>query len=130
VRRAGQDLTIIGYGWAMQEAEAATAELVGQGIDVELIDLRSLVPLDFATVRQSVERTGRALVVHAAVEFCGFGAELAARLSEALWGRLKTPVARVGARYTPIAFTQSLEALHFPDASRIAARARALLGAR
>lgn len=130
VRRAGHDLTIIGYGWAMQEAEAATAELVAAGIDVELIDLRSLVPLDFATVRQSVERTGRALVVHAAVEFCGFGAELAARLSEALWGRLKAPVARVGARYTPIAFTQSLEALHFPDAARIAARARALMGAR
>jgi pyruvate/2-oxoglutarate/acetoin dehydrogenase E1 component len=129
VRREGADLTIVGYGWAMQEADAATAELVKAGVDVELIDLRSIVPLDFATVRHSVEKTGRALVVHAAVEFGGFGAELAARLQDALWGRLKAPVARVGARYTPIPFAQNLEAMHFPDAQRIADKARAMLAA-
>lgn len=127
VARTGRDLTIIGYGWAMQEALAAAGALADEGIEAEVVDLRSLVPLDFATVAASVERTGRALIVHAAVEFCGFGAELAARLQEALWGRLKAPVARLGGRYTPIAFAQALEAMHFPDARRIGDRARALV---
>jgi 2-oxoisovalerate dehydrogenase E1 component len=128
--RSGTDLTIISYSWAMQEALAAAASLAEEGIDAEVIDLRSLVPLDMAAIEASVGRTGRALIVHAAVEFCGFGAELAARLQERLWGRLKAPVGRVGARYTPVPFAQGLEAMHFPDAAAIVAKARALMAAR
>ena len=76
---------------------------------------------------ESVGRTGRAVVVHAAVEFCGFGAELAAMLHQELHAKLKSPVARVGAAYTPVPFTQSLEAEHFPDAGQIVAAARSVL---
>ncbi|QMW23086.1 alpha-ketoacid dehydrogenase subunit alpha/beta [Sandaracinobacteroides saxicola] len=127
IARPGRDLSIISYSWAMQEALAAAETLAADGIEAEVIDLRSLVPLDFETVRASVARTGRALIVHAAVEFCGFGAELAARLQESLWGQLKAPVARLGARYTPIPFAQNLESMHFPDAAGIVRKARALL---
>lgn len=127
VARPGTDLTIISWSWAMQEALAAAATLAADGISVEVIDLRSIVPLDMATVLDSARRTGRVMIVHAAVEFAGFGAELATRVQEAAWSSLKAPVARVGARYTPIPFAQNLEALHFPDAARIAERARAML---
>jgi pyruvate/2-oxoglutarate/acetoin dehydrogenase E1 component len=70
------------------------------------------------------------LIVHPAVEFCGFGAELAARLQEQFFGQLLAPVGRLGARYTPIGFNQGLDAMHFPNAAGITARARALVGAR
>ncbi len=127
VRRPGKDLTIISYGWAVVEALAAAEALAGEDIDAEVIDLRSLVPLDLDSCQASVARTGRALIAHAAVEFSGFGAELAARLSEELHGSLKAPIKRVGARYTPVPFTQSLETLHFPDAQRIKASAQSLM---
>jgi pyruvate/2-oxoglutarate/acetoin dehydrogenase E1 component/TPP-dependent pyruvate/acetoin dehydrogenase alpha subunit len=130
IARPGKDLTIISYSWAMQEALAAAATLAEQGIDAEVIDLRSIVPLDMATVLASVGKTGRALIVHAAVEFGGFGAELAARIQEAAWGSLKAPVARLGARYTPVPFAQNLEAMHFPNAAGVVAKASTLMGAR
>ncbi|MFZ4748111.1 MAG: alpha-ketoacid dehydrogenase subunit alpha/beta, partial [Sphingomonas sp.] len=127
IARPGTDITIISYSWAMQEALAAAAQLAEQGIEAEVVDLRSLVPLDMATVLASIAKTGRAMIVHTAVEFGGFGAELAAQIQEAAWGRLKAPVGRVGALYTPVPFAQNLEAMHFPDAARIAAKAVALM---
>jgi len=130
VVKSGTDVTIISYSWAMQEALAAAATLEAQGINAEVIDLRSIVPLDMATVLASIEKTGRALIVHAAVEFGGFGAELAAQIQEAAWGRLKAPVARLGARYTPVPFAQNLEAMHFPNADGIVAKANTLLAVR
>lgn len=130
IARPGTDITIISYSWAMQEALAAAAQLAEQGIEAEVVDLRSMVPLDMATVLTSIQKTGRAMIVHAAVEFAGFGAELAAQIQEAAWGRLKAPVGRVGARYTPVPFAQNLEAMHFPDAARIAAKAVALMDMR
>jgi 2-oxoisovalerate dehydrogenase E1 component len=126
IKREGKDLSIISYGWAVGEALAAAEQLAADGIDAEVVDLRSLVPLDRQTVLASVTRTGRALIAHAAVQFGGFGAELAAMLQEQLYGQLKAPVARVGGRYTPIAFAQGLEAMHFPNAERIANAAREL----
>lgn len=125
-RREGKDLTIVSYSWGMQEAEAATGLLVDAGHDIELIDLRSIVPLDYAAVQRSAAKTGRVLIVHPAVEFGGFGAELAAKLQQDLWGRLKAPIARYGAAYTPIPFAQNLEAIHFPDAAGVRRRAEAL----
>lgn len=127
VRRTGSDVTIISYGWAAAEAAAAADLLAGDGIEAELIDLRTLVPLDFATCVDSVKKTGRCVITHAAVEFTGFGAELAAKLGEVLYGRLAAPIKRVGARYTPIAFAGNLEAMHFPNAQRIAETAASLL---
>ncbi len=130
VARTGSDLTIIAWSWAMQEAMAAADALAAEGVEVEVIDLRSIVPLDMPAVLASVAKTGRVLIVHAAVEFGGFGGELAARIQEAAWGSLKAPVARLGARYTPVPFAQNLEAMHFPNADGIVAKARALLAAR
>ncbi|RME63082.1 MAG: dehydrogenase [Alphaproteobacteria bacterium] len=127
VRREGRDLSILSYSWTMDEALAAAETLAGDGIEADVIDLRSILPLDMAAVTASACKTGRVLIVHPAVEFCGFGAELAARLQERLFGELKAPVARLGARYTPIPFSQPLEALHFPNAAGIVDKARHLL---
>ncbi len=79
------------------------------------------------TVLASVRKTGRLLVTHPAVEFCGVGAEIAARVHESLFGELKAPVARYGAAYTPIPFSKALEAQHFPNAAGIVQRATALV---
>jgi pyruvate/2-oxoglutarate/acetoin dehydrogenase E1 component len=127
VRQAGEDITLVSYSWGMQEVHAAAAELTDAGHSVEIIDLRTIVPLDYETVRVSASKTGRVLVVHPAVEFAGFGAELAARLQQDLFGQLKAPVGRYGAPYTSIPFAQNLEAAYFPNASGIVQRARRLL---
>ncbi|MGB5335101.1 MAG: dehydrogenase E1 component subunit alpha/beta [Woeseiaceae bacterium] len=126
VRQEGGDITIVSYSWGMQEAQAAAGELAQLGHSVELIDLRSIVPLDYETVRASVEKTGRALIVHPAVEFGGFGAELASKLQFDLFDALKAPVGRYGAPYTSIPFAQQLEAAYFPAAAGIVERAQAL----
>ena len=112
IKRRGADLTIITYGWTVGEALAAAETLAGEGIQAEVLDLRSIVPLDVGAILESVSRTRRAMVLHAAVEFCGFGAEVASIISNRLHGRLAAPVARVGARYTPTPFAGGLEALH------------------
>jgi len=127
VRRQGTDVTLISYGWCSVEANAAADALAEAGVSAEVIDLRSLVPLDFATCLASVSKTGRCVIAHAAIEFSGFGAELAAKLSEELHGQLKAPIKRVGARYTPVPFTPSLENMHFPNADRIKETAQSLL---
>ena len=127
VRREGSDVTLISYGWCSVEANAAAEALAEKGVNAEVIDLRSLVPLDIETCVASVQKTGRCVIAHAAVEFSGFGAELAAKLSEDLHGQLKAPIKRVGARYTPVPFTPSLESLHFPNAERIADTAQSLM---
>lgn len=119
VRQQGTDVTLISYSWGMQEVHAAVETLAAEGVSCEIIDLRSIVPLDLNTVLESVSKTGRAVIVHPAVEFCGFGAELSSKIHESLFDKLKAPVARLGARYTPIPFTQQLEALHFPDAQGV-----------
>lgn len=106
---------------------SAAEKLAKDGIDAEVLDLRSIVPLDRPAILESVGRTKRALVVHAAVEFAGFGAELATLIHQNLHGALKAPVGRVGARYTPVPFSQALEGLHFPTEARILEAARALV---
>jgi len=75
-RREGTDITAVTYGWQVQECLAAAEELQKEGINLEVIDLRTLVPLDYHRVLESVKKTRLALVVHAATEFCGFGGEL------------------------------------------------------
>ena len=127
IKRAGGDLTIISYGWPVADALASAATLAAEGINAEVLDLRSLVPLDVDALLASVEKTGRAVVFHSAVEFCGFGAEIASILHARLHNKLKAPVARVGARYSPVPFSQGLEALHFPSQSRLIDAARQLM---
>lgn len=126
IKRPGKDLTLISWGWPVPESLAAAETLAKEGIDVEVLDLRSLVPLDRPAILESVARTRRALIVHSAIEFGGYGAEIATLIHQGLHGTLKAPVGRVGARYTPVPFSQALENLHFPTAARIVDAARAL----
>ena len=119
VRRAGRDVTLIAYGamvgTAMQAAEAAAAE---EGWDVEVVDLRSLSPFDDATVAGSVRRTGRAVVVHEAAGFGGYGAEVAARLTEQCFHYLEAPILRVTGFDIPSP-PPMLERHHLPGVDRI-----------
>jgi pyruvate/2-oxoglutarate/acetoin dehydrogenase E1 component len=96
-------------------------------VSLEVIDLRTLVPLDYHRVLESVKKTRRAVVVHAATEFCGFGAELASTIGEELFSTLKAPVARLGADYAPIAYCREIEMNQIPQAKSIAARVREVL---
>jgi pyruvate/2-oxoglutarate/acetoin dehydrogenase E1 component len=113
------------YGRGVFASLEAAEQLAADGISVEVVDLRTLVPLDIETVLESVGRTGRAVVAHYATEFAGPGAELAAQISAKLFGQLRAPVARVGARYRPIPAARALEASVLPSAERIAAAVRA-----
>jgi 2-oxoisovalerate dehydrogenase E1 component len=127
VRREGTDLSLITYGWQVQECLTAAEELQKEGVSVEVVDLRTLVPLDYHRVLESVKKTRRALVVHAATEFCGFGGELASTIGEELFSTLKAPVGRLGADYAPIAYSREIETAQIPHARTILARAREVL---
>jgi 2-oxoisovalerate dehydrogenase E1 component len=127
VRREGSDISLITYGWQVHECLAAAEKLAAEGISAEVIDLRSLVPLDYARVLDSVKKTGRALIVHAATEFCGFGAELAATINEQMFGKLKAPATRLGADFAPIAYSREIETNQIPNVNSIAARVREVI---
>jgi len=126
VKREGTDISLITYGWQVMHCLQAAEELAKEGISAEVIDLRTLLPLDYDRIFSSVEKTGRALVVHAATEFCGLGSEIAATINEDLFGKLKAPAARFGAAYAPIAYSKIIETAQIPHAGTIAARVRAL----
>jgi len=127
VTRPGADVTVVAYSAMALNALAAADQLASDGIDVEVIDLRSLVPLDFDTVLESVTRTRRAVVAHESWRFGGFGAELAAQLHAELFGELEAPVARVGAASAPIPFSPPLEAAVVPGADAVEDAVRAVV---
>ncbi len=127
VVREGTDLSLIAYGAMIPAATEAATALEAEGISAELLDLRTLVPLDERAVVASVEKTGRAVAVHEAARFCGFGAEVAALLAEKAFFSLKAPVVRVTGYDTP--FPYALEQVYLPDAHRIQAAARATMRA-
>ncbi|MFI5418097.1 MAG: alpha-ketoacid dehydrogenase subunit beta [Candidatus Lutacidiplasmatales archaeon] len=118
VVREGSTLSAFAYGAMIPPTLEAAERVRGDGIDVEVVDLRSLVPLDERRVLQSVEKTGRAVIVHEAPRFCGYGAELAAILAEKALYSLKAPVLRVTGYDTP--FPYALEHLYLPNVDRIA----------
>lgn len=126
VRRPGEQVTVITYGVQVRNALAAAETLAEQRISAEVIDLRTLVPLDIETLLESVERTTRAVVVHDAHTFCGPGAELAAQLTEQLWGELQAPVLRLGAGYSPVPFAAGLT--FHPTVEDIVGAVRSVLG--
>jgi 2-oxoisovalerate dehydrogenase E1 component len=119
IKRPGTDVTVVTYGRQVHEAIAVAEALASKGVEVEVLDLRSLVPLDEAAVLESVGRTRRAVVFHEAVVTGGFGAELAAGISEALFGRLVAPVLRVGAVSAPLPYAHGLERLALPGPDRL-----------
>ncbi len=128
VAREGSDVTVVAMGRMRTEALAAAETLAGEGIQAEVIDPRTLQPFDTETVIESVEKTHRALVVHEAVRFGGFGAEIAAQIQERAFDYLDAPVARLGAPFSPVPYSPPLEAFYVPDAKRIAGSVRELLG--
>jgi pyruvate/2-oxoglutarate/acetoin dehydrogenase E1 component/TPP-dependent pyruvate/acetoin dehydrogenase alpha subunit len=127
VRREGTDITLITFGWQVYQCLAAAEELAKEGVNAEVIDLRSLMPLDYHRVLDSVKKTRRALVVHAATEFCGLGSEIASTINEELFPILKGPAARFGAYYTPISFSKEIEAAQMPNTASIVARVREVM---
>jgi pyruvate dehydrogenase E1 component beta subunit len=120
VKRPGADVTVVTWGWQVAEALAAAELVAGEGIDVEVVDLRTLVPMDVDAVLTSVARTRRVLVVHAAPRFGGPGAEIASVVGRELFGELAHPVERLGSAYSPIPYATELETLHYPERHRIA----------
>jgi 2-oxoisovalerate dehydrogenase E1 component beta subunit len=118
VRRPGSEVTLISYGGALGTALEAADAAAEEGRSVEVIDLRSLSPFDDETVAASVRRTGRAIVVHEASRFCGYGAEVAARLSEQCFHYLEAPILRVTGFDIPYP-PPNLEEHHLPSIDRI-----------
>lgn len=125
ILRAGTDVTLITYGPTVPMVRAAAETLATDGISAEVLDLRTLMPLDLETVFASVSRTRRAVVVHEATQFLGPGAEIAAQITEQLFGELLGPVLRVGARFTPVPFSQGLS--NAPSTERLLATVAALV---
>ncbi|MDB5737779.1 MAG: bkdA2, partial [Sphingomonas bacterium] len=120
--RRGDQVTVLAYGTMVHVALCAAEET---GIDAEVIDIRTLVPLDLETVRTSVSRTGRCVVVHEATRTCGFGAELAALVQEHCFFDLEAPVERVTGWDTP--YPHALEWDYFPGPRRVGAELRRAL---
>jgi pyruvate dehydrogenase E1 component beta subunit len=118
VARAGTDATVIAYGPTVAVALAAADAAASEGVSLEVVDLRSLAPLDLDTLRASVRKTKRAVVVHEAPVFMGLGAEIAARLMHDLFDALAAPIERVGAPTTPYPPSRH-EKLFLPDVDRI-----------
>ncbi len=122
--REGADLTVLAYGTMVHVANAAAEE---SGVDAEVIDLRTLVPLDMETIMASIQKTGRCVVVHEATRTGGFGGELAAMVQEHCFYHLEAPIARVTGYDTP--YPHSLEWEYFPTPARIAKAMRSVMEA-
>jgi len=127
VRREGKDLSILAYGTPVHFALEAAEKLAQEGKSVEVIDLRSLNPLDTETIFASVKKTHRALVAHEDKVFGGFGGEVAAQISKACFPWLDAPVERVGSTFTPVGFNRILERAILPDTNRVVEAARQVL---
>ncbi|HEX8969162.1 MAG TPA: alpha-ketoacid dehydrogenase subunit beta [Chloroflexota bacterium] len=120
IRRRGRDVTVVAIGRMVGEALAAAEQLAGEGVDVEVLDPRTLVPLDEDAILESVARTQHVVVAHDAVERGGFGAEIAALIADRGLFSLAGRVVRVAAPNVPIPFSEPLENAYVPDAARVA----------
>ncbi len=127
VRREGTDVTLIGWSrQVLNELEAAEI-LAGDGISAEVIDIRSLVPLDFEAIAASVRKTGRVLVAQECVNRGGYGGEISAQIAENLFDALKAPVVRIGAKNIVPPFAHTLEDAFFPHTEDIVAAVRNMM---
>jgi pyruvate dehydrogenase E1 component beta subunit len=127
VKRAGRDLTVVATGWMVSHALEAANELAADGIDLEVIDPRTLAPFDVATVVSSARKTGRVLIVHEAWRNCGIGAEIAATLYEELYGELRQPIERLAHLDVPHPYSPPLEDAVRPDKGKVKAAARRMV---
>lgn len=130
VRREGTDVTLISYAKSVHACLAAAESLEAQGVSAEVVDLRTLKPLDEATILASVHKTGRAVLVHEASRLCGVGAEVAAILSEKAFDALKAPIVRLTGPDAPAPSSHPLEQAFAPQAGAIAEAAWDLVARR
>ena len=128
VVREGDGVTVIAYGRMVPESLKAAETLAGEGVSAEVIDLRTVQPLDIDLITASARKTNRIVVVHEAVRFGGLGAEIAAQITENAFDYLDAPVGRIAAPFAPVPFSPSLEAEYVPNAGRIAEGVRETLG--
>jgi len=126
VARPGNDLSIVTYGAMLHQALAAAEKLAVDGIAVEVLDLRSLKPLDTEAILATARKTGKVLIVHAANQLAGIGAEVAALITEEAFEWLDAPVLRMGGLDTPVPFSPPLEDAYRPSAEKIYVKARGL----
>ena len=126
IARPGSHCTVVTYGAMRHEATTAAAHLATEGIDVEVVDLRTLKPLDLETVTASVRKTSRVLVAHAANRLAGIGAEIAATVADVCFTDLDAPVKRLGGLDVPVPFSPPLEDAYRPSAVTIADACREL----
>jgi len=126
VVREGSDVTLISWGRQIHDCLAVADTLAADGISAEVLDLRTLVPLDTGAMLSSVAKTRRAVIVHEAVRRNGYGAELAATIGEELFGQLAAPVRRVASTNTPVPYSKPLELAHMPSRDGIEETVRAL----
>lgn len=127
IKRPGRDLSLVTYSRMTYMALEAAARLAEEGIEVEVLDLRTLKPLDFEAIAASVKRTFRVLVLHEACLTGGFGGEIAARIGEELFDFLDAPVTRIGARDVPMPFSPVMERFVLPQVEDVLRAARALV---
>jgi acetoin:2,6-dichlorophenolindophenol oxidoreductase subunit beta len=128
VARPGRDVTVVALSRLVHESLAAAEELAAEGIEIEVIDPRTLVPLDLDAIVESVARTHRLVVAHEAVTHGGAGAEIAAEVQAAAFDELDAPIERVGAPFAPIPFSPPLEDAYLPGRGEVAAAVRRTLG--
>jgi 2-oxoisovalerate dehydrogenase E1 component len=126
VRRAGSDVTLVTFGALVQRALVAARQLEAEGIQTEVLDLRSLSPYDWEGVARSVRKTGKVIVAHEDARSWGYGAEIAARIADELFENLDAPVRRIGALDTFVGYNPVLEDAILPQVSTIAAAIRDL----
>jgi len=127
VKRSGKDVTVISYSALVADCMAVADNLAKEGMDVEVVDLRTISPLDTETVLASVAKTRRAVIAHEAVRSFGVGAEIAARIYESLFAQLRAPVVRIGAPDCPVPFAKPLEMAFKPGQAQIEAAIRSML---
>jgi pyruvate/2-oxoglutarate/acetoin dehydrogenase E1 component len=119
VVRQGKDVTLVTFGAFLQRALEAVGRLEGEGIDVELIDLRTVKPMDIEMVIASVKKTNRVVIAHEAAKMCGVGAEIAATIAEEALDYLDAPIQRIGARDVPVPYSDREEACVLPQSSEV-----------
>ena len=124
IRRSGKDLTIISYGWMLHKSLEAAHQLAAEGIDAEVIDLRTLLPLDDETILSSAAKTGKVLIVHEDTRTGGIAGEIALRITERVFEYLDGPILRVTAPDTPVPYSPPLEEFFLPQVEEIVAAAR------
>ena len=127
IKRSGKDLTIVATSIMVQRSLEAAEVLAQEGIDIEVVDPRTLRPLDTETIINSVKKTGKVLIVHEAVKTGGFGGELAGVIAESeAFGYLEAPIIRLGGREVPIPYNRGLEQISVPQVENIIEKAREL----